>query len=46
MIYDKMQNEYIRPSVEVFDVACEVGFVCSTGNLTYTGGSDGGWYEL
>ncbi|MBR1962663.1 MAG: hypothetical protein IKA26_06915 [Alistipes sp.] len=46
MINNKRENEYIRPFVEVIDVACELGFVSSTGNLTYTGGSDGGWYEL
>lgn len=45
MIFNKTEKEYIKPSVEVFDVACEAGFKNSTGELSFTNGSDGGWYD-
>ena len=39
-------NNYIAPSIEVFDVTCEVGFLGSTGDLSFTKGEDDGWDEL
>lgn len=46
MIFNEKENEYIRPSVKVLDVACEAGFRSSTGDLSYSDGSDGGWYDF
>lgn len=40
------KDEYIAPSVEVVDVACEAGFLGSTGELTYEKGEDDGWSNL
>lgn len=40
------KDEYIAPSVEVVDVACEAGFLGSTGELTYDDGKDDGWSNL
>ena len=45
MIFNKTEKEYIKPSVEVFDVACEAGFKNSTGELSFGDGIDGGWYD-
>jgi hypothetical protein len=39
-------DNYIAPSFEVFDVICEVGFLGSTGELSFTQGEDDGWDEL
>lgn len=46
MVFKSVDKEYISPSVEVFDVACEAGFKNSTGELTFSNGTwDGYWYD-
>lgn len=39
-------KEYIAPSIEVFDVTCEAGFLNSMGELSFTDGEDDGWTNL
>lgn len=46
MVLNKKNEEYIAPSVSMVDVACEVGFKASTGELTFVDGVDDGWYGL
>ncbi len=46
MILTKTEKEYIKPSLEMVDVACEAGFKNSTGELSFHNGIDDGWYGL
>jgi hypothetical protein len=46
MFFNKKKEEYIAPSMMVMDVACEAGFKASTGDMTFVGGVDDGWYGL
>ena len=46
MFTKQMNEEYIAPSMTMVNVACEAGFKASTGNVTYVGGADDGWYAL
>jgi hypothetical protein len=46
MIFNKLNEEYITPSLMVIDVACEAGFQNSTGEITFVDGVDDGWYGL
>ena len=39
------KDEYIAPSFEVVDVACEAGFKNST-ELSFEDGEEGGWVYL
>lgn len=40
------KDDYIAPSVEVVDVACEAGFLGSTEGITFDKGTDDGWTDL
>ena len=42
----KTNEEYIAPSFEVVDVACEAGFQNSTGEMTFDDAIDGGWTKF
>ena len=47
MVFNTNNEKYIAPSVVVEDVACEVGFIASTGgDLTFGDGVNDGWSNL
>lgn len=46
MIFNLTEREYIAPSFDVVDVACEAGYRASSEDLTFVDGVDDGWYGL
>ena len=43
MFLKSTEKEYTAPSMMVIDVACEAGFLNSTGNITFGDATDEGW---
>lgn len=43
MIFKSTKEGYVAPSMVVVNVACEVGFIASTGDTTFGDGTDEGW---
>lgn len=46
MLVNMKNDAYLAPTLSIIEVACEEGFLGSTGDFTYNKGVDDGWYSL